>query len=61
MAKCLVTEIISITLFLIGGILISLHADWELSLGIILFVSAAKIDVIYRIEKKNEPTIKPKS
>ena len=51
MNKGLINEVISWTFFIIGIILMNSYASWQLSLGIFLFVSSAKIDITHRIKK----------
>ena len=50
MNKGLITELFAWTLFIVGAILIYNYADWQLFLGIVLFVSSSKVDTIYRIK-----------
>lgn len=53
MKSGIVIEIISIVLFISGLLLIFNYANWELGLGIFLFVSGAKIDILKRMKYDN--------
>jgi len=49
----LIREIIIWLMFLVGSVLMIANTEWQVSLGIFLFITSEKLDIINRLRKKS--------